>query len=84
MKHIQKIFDDENPDKMSFFTKVKILLFVSFPGLLNTVRKFYPETFQGVIGWLRELAGKMIQERLSTGEVRPDYIQLMLDSLNEN
>ena len=83
MKHIQKILDDENPDKMSFFTKVKILLFVSFPGLLNTVRIFYPETFQGVIGWLRELAGKMIEERQCTGEVRPDYIQLMLDSLNK-
>ena len=83
LKHIQKIFDDVNPDKMSFLRKAEILLFISFPGLLNTIRLFYPETFDVEAGWLKELAGKMIKDRQSSREVRPDYIQLMLNSLNK-
>ena len=83
LHHIQDIFDFVNPDKTSMFQKVQSFFYISFPGLLDTVRIFLPDTLTPPFGWLRELAGKMIKERQSTGEVRPDYIQLMLDSLNK-
>ena len=83
LHHIQKVFDLGNPDKTSMFQRAQAFLFFSFPGLLDKIRLFLPDTLTPPFGWLRELAGKMIKERQFSGEVRPDYIQLMLDSLNE-
>ena len=83
LKHNQKIFDDLNPDKWSFLRKAEALLYFSFPGLLNTIRLFYPRIFDLQYGWLRELSGKMIKDHQSSRKVRPDFIQLMLNSLNQ-
>ena len=60
------------------------MLFRVFPNLAAIARLFNPRITSFKIDWFLDLAKKMIIDRQSTGEVRQDYMQLMLNVLKDN
>ena len=81
LQKLNQVFNNLNPEKMSPWRKLRIAILISFPSLQKLVSKFWPD-FGGLPKeWFLELAKRMITERQSSGEVRPDYIQLMLNLL---
>ena len=56
------------------------MILLAFPSLLPVAKIFWPRVAALKNQWFLDLAKTMIIERQSSGEVRPDYIQLMLNT----
>ncbi len=83
LKKLSLIFDNINPEKMPLSMKITLLLFLTFPNLHKLASFFWPRVTAPPNDWFLDLAKAMIIQRQTTGEVRPDYIQLMLNLLKE-
>ena len=84
MKQFDLVFDNLDPEKMPYTTLFTLMLFRVFPNLADVARLFNPRITAFKIDWFLDLAKKMITDRQSTGEVRHDYMQLMLNALKNN
>lgn len=75
------VFDSINSETMSLQRKLLVAIFISFPACLPIAKLFWPRIAAPPNEWFHELAKRMITERQSSGEIRPDYIQLLLGLL---
>ena len=83
IQKLNQVFNNLNPEKISVWQKLRITILISFPSLQKLVVKFWPGFAGPPKRWFLELAKRMITERQSSGEVRSDYIQLMLNLLHK-
>ena len=84
IKQFDLVFDNIDPDRMPYTTLLTLMLFRVFPNLAEIARLFNPRITAFKIDWFLNLAKEMIIDRQSTGEVRQDYMQLMLNALKNN
>ena len=81
LKKLNFVFASINSETMSLGRKLSVAIFISFPACLPIAKLFWPRIAAPPNEWFHDLAKKMITERQSSGEIRPDYIQLLLGLL---
>ena len=79
MRKLKFFFDGLDPNRMKLTKKLLFPLFMAFPHTINLVRILSPRITSLETDWFLDLAKKMIIDRQSTGEDRPDYISLILN-----
>ncbi len=80
LQKLAELFKVFKPDELPVHTQIWKFCLMQSPTLLKVAKFFNPRAAGPPDEWFMALAHRVITERQSSGEVRNDYIQLMLNA----